>query len=318
MDQQTDLIKLLIKFNGMKTYMAPLLFLVLTSACTNTKNSFWNSSAAYLGQIPPTDTPKIFATGMLTDSGIVLGRVAFSKNGKEFYYGYASHWFDPNGSGIKQIIFDGGKWSTPKVLFENLSIPTLSTDETKLYLAGNNSDVWQSERTPDGWKKPIVFLNKRFGLYNFQPTNSGTFYVGSNADQGDRNDYNSYDFCTLTMSTTDTIIKSLGLPLNTRGFDGDFYVAPDESYMIVSAKETPDYDSELHISFRKPDKTWTDPTSLGPLINDGIAHRFGQYVSPDGKYLFYTKGTTEKDTNIYWVRFDDLLQKARQSGLSPM
>jgi len=203
-----------------------------------------NSPDAYLGQQPPSDTPKIFAPGMLADSGIVLGRVAFSKDGKEFYYGFARHWFDFNGTGVKQTIFDGKKWNKPKVLVETLSNPTFSIDGTKLYFGGNNSDVWQSDKGSKGWDKPILFLDKQYGLYNFMPTTSGVFYVGSNANQGSKNDYSTYDFCTLTMEAGDTVIKSLGLPLNTPAFDGDFYIAPDESYIIISAKETKTYECE--------------------------------------------------------------------------
>jgi len=302
------------KFTGMKLVTGFLLLaLTAASACTTVKNSFWNSAEAYLGQMPPTDTPKIFAAGMLSDSGIVLGRIAFSSDGKEFYYGYARNWFDWYGTGVKQMSFAGNKWNRPKVLFENLTIPTLSIDGTKLYFGGRNSEIWQSERVNNEWRSPRVMLNKKYGLYNLQPTNSGTFYVGSNANGGAKNDYSTYDFCTLTMSKTDTVIKSLGSPLNTPGFDGDLYVAPDESYMIVSAEETKDYESELHISFKRSDKTWTTPQSLSPLINDGRAHRFGQYVSPDGKYLFYTQGTSEKDCHIYWIRFDTLLKKLQSS-----
>ena len=81
--------------------------------------------------------------------------------------------------------------------------------------------------------------------------------------------------------------------------------------MIVSAKETKTNECELYISFRKPDQTWTVPVSLGPKINDGLAHRWGQYVTPDGKYLFYSHGTSAKDCAIYWVRFDTLLKDLR-------
>jgi hypothetical protein len=42
---------------------------------------------------------------------------------------------------------------------------------------------------------------------------------------------------------------------------------------------------------------------LGPRINDGLAHRWGQYVSPDGKYLFHTRGARASDYAIYWVSF---------------
>lgn len=69
--------------------------------------------------------------------------------------------------------------------------------------------------------------------------------------------------------------------------------------MIVSAKETKTGECELYISFRRSDSTWTIPVSLGPKINDRLAHRWGQYVTPDGHYLFYTQRTSAKDSAIY-------------------
>jgi hypothetical protein len=85
--------------------------------------------------------------------------------------------------------------------------------------------------------------------------------------------------------------------------------------MIVSANETKDFHCELYISFRRQDHTWTRPVSLGPLINNGPAHRWGEYVTPDGKYLFYSYGTSPKDCHIYWLRFDRLLEKLRRENL---
>ena len=156
-----------------------------------------------------------------------------------------------------------------------------------------------------------MWLEKPYGLYNFQATNSGIFYTGSNGKQGIKSDWSTYDFCKLAIKGKDTAISSLGNAINTTGFDGDFFIAPDESYIIISAKETLTYESELWISFRKKDKGWTAPKSLGKKINNGNAHRFGQYVTPDGKYLFYTKGTSEADCAIYWVRFDELFKKLK-------
>lgn len=271
--------------------------------------NFWHSKSAYLGQSPPGDTPKVFEPDLQDDSDVVLGRVAFSKDGRAFYYGFARHWFDFNGTGVKCRSFDGNKWSRPTVIVRDLGNPTFSIDETQLFFGGPMSDVWQMKKSGAGWDKPTPFLDKVYGLYNFMPTNSGVYYAGSNANQGNKHDYSSYDFCTLTISNSDTAIKSLGSLLNTPGFDGDFYIAPDESYIIISAKETKTYECELWISFRKADKTWTPPQSLGDNINKGAAHRFGQYVSPDGKYLFYTKGTGEKDCHFYWVRFDQLMKR---------
>jgi len=183
--------------------------------------------------------------------------------------------------------------------------------DTLFMRKGGMHNVWESRRTGDGWTAPTSFLEKPFGVYDFMPTLSGNAYVGSDPDPEDVKNRSTYVFSLLTISDGNVSVKSLGRPLNEPGFNGDLYITPDESYMIVSAKETKTYESELYISFRNPDLTWTVPVSLGPLINNGLAHRWGQYVTPDGKYLFYSYGTSEKDCAIYWVRFDKLLESLR-------
>ena len=276
------------------------------------QTSIWNTPNAYLKQAVPADTPMVFAGGqLLRDSGIVLSRVAFTADGREFYYTFARHWFSAEGTGVKRIVFDGAGWKKPEIICRNLSNPTLSLNGKVLYFGGPGSTVYKAERVGGGWSSPVKFLDMPYGLYNFMPTRSGRFYAGSNGNRSQKSDYSAYDFSILTIKPGDTVITSLGTPLNTQGFDGDLYVAPDESYMIISTHETPTYECELYISFRRKNGSWKEPLSLGPLINEGKAHRFGQYVSPDGKYLFYTKGTNENDCNFYWVRWDSLLKKLK-------
>jgi len=298
-----------------------LLLFVITmgSICpaVTAQDQFWRSKDAYLGQMPPGDTPRAFAPSLLApDSGIAMDRSAFSADGKEFYYCKAMHWFDANGSALQSFQYDGQRWKGPLVVFPGYFTPTLSMDGRNLYLSGPSdtahSTIWVSHRNGKTWSAPEVYLKKPYGLYDFMPTRSGIAYVGSNGRQGSLSNFQTYDFCALRFGATDTLVESLGTAVNTPGFDGDFYIAPDESYLIVSYKEKLDYECELGISFHQPDGSWTPPENLGPLINDGDAHRWGEYVSPDGKYLFYTRGTSEKDCHIYWVRFDRLLKKLRQ------
>jgi hypothetical protein len=79
------------------------------------------------------------------------------------------------------------------------------------------------------WTEPALYLREPYGLYDFMSTASGVCYVGSNGRQGKLRDFSSYDICALRMAAGDTAIESLGPPINTPGFDGDFYVARDES-----------------------------------------------------------------------------------------
>jgi hypothetical protein len=282
------------------------------------QSEFWKSPSAYLGQRTIGDTPQIFAEKLLTiKDTVALDRVAFSQDGKEFYYSSSNAWYDSKNVKIRYYRYQNDHWLGPFVLNKNYYAPTFSIDGSSLYFLGGTPDslhsvVWYSKRIKGGWTDPDIYLKKTYGLYDFMPTKSGTAYVGSNVNGGKRKDFNSYDICVFQMFKKDTAVKSLGSPLNTSGFDGDFYIAPDESYIIISANETKEFESELHISFHTTDDKWTRPISLGPLINNGRAHRWGQYVSPDGKYLFYTQGTSVKDCHIYWVRFDKLLSRIKQ------
>ena len=296
-----------------------LCLLIIISPIYSVENArgqikFLESPMAYLSQTPPGDTPQIFAKGMLADSGIVLGKVNFSKDGKAFYYSYARHWFDDNGSGTKEIRFDGKEWLKPNIIAEKITNPALSPDESKMYLGAGGGAVWVLDKTNTGWSKPKFWIEKPYGLYNLQNPKKDTYYVGSNGTQGNKNDWSTYNFCKMTVSGRDTTIVSLGDKINTSAFDGDFFIAPDESYIIISSKETSTYESELWISFQTKKNGWSAPQSLGDKINAGMARRFGQYVSPDGKYLFYTKGTGETDCNIYWVRFDGLLKDLKSKS----
>jgi hypothetical protein len=188
----------------------------------------------------------------------------------------------------------------------------MAPNDRELYFEDDDpKHVWRSERTKDGWTAPVVAYKEPFGMYGFTPTNSGTVYISSDSDAEDKKSGITNSFSTMKISEAGTKVQSLGAPLNEPGVNSDFFVAPDESYMIVSAKETKTFECELYISFRKPDSTWTAPVSLGSKINDGLAHRWAAYVTPDSKYLFYTRGTSAKDSAVYWVRFDTLLESVR-------
>jgi hypothetical protein len=277
------------------------------------QENFFDTPAAYMGQAPPSDVPKVFAPGLLADNGtFLMGRVTFSHDGREFYYTQNDSWKSGAHAQLKMIRYTDDHWGKPEVVAEQLLSPTFSMDGSVLYMRkADMHNVWEARRNGVGWSRPTEFMNPAYGVYDYMPTLSGNAYVGSDPAPEDTKNGSTYVFSLLTSANGKVTVKSLGRPLNGPGFNGDLYVAPDESYMIVSAKETPTYESELYISFRKPDATWTAPVSLGPKINDGLAHRWGQYVTPDGKYLFYSRGTSEKDCAIYWVRFDRLLKTLR-------
>jgi hypothetical protein len=283
------------------------------------QNNFWNSPNAYLGQKPPGDTPEKFAPQLINDTPYFsMDRCAFSSDGKEFYYCRNNTWFSSKDASIQVFRYDGGKWTGPAALNRQYYAPVFSPDgDTLFFIGGGKGGVTQIHRDPKGWSEPETYLKRSYGLYDFMPTRSGNMYAASNVN-GSINDFTCYDISVMAPAGSgDTTIHSLGKPLNTPGFDGDFFVAPDESYIVVSAKEHPDYECELYISYHKPDGGWTNPKSLGSKINNGLAHRWGEYVTPNNKFLFYSYGHGPQDCAVYWVRFDDLLENLRHTNFEP-
>ncbi len=300
-----------------KTFFVFLVTLLGFSQGLIAQTSFWNSPDAYLGQTMPGDTPKIFAPGLLAGKGeFTANRTAISADGKEIYYCTNTSWANSQNLKVKYFKYDGKKWIGPVILNEHMGQTSFSPDNNTLYFKRGDSAnmVFRSTRTNTGWSTPTSYNVRNYLIYDFMPTISGNKYAASNGTWGQPSDANAWRFSVMPPSDADTSIQDLGPPLNSPGFNGDFFIAMDESYMIISTKETKDFECELYISFRKKDKTWTNPQSLGPLINDGLAHRYGQYVSPDGKYLFYTRGESEKDCAVYWVRFDRLLNRLKQAS----
>jgi len=81
------------------------------------QRSFLNTSDAYLGQAPPSDTPKIFAPGLLAENGtFVMGRVAFSHDGKEFYYTQNDSWESGEHARLKMIRYVDHHWGKPEIV----------------------------------------------------------------------------------------------------------------------------------------------------------------------------------------------------------
>ena len=81
------------------------------------------------------------------------------------------------------------------------------------------------------------------------------------------------------------------------------YIAPDESYIIfeqIGRKNNTHGADDLFISFKDRHGKWTPVKNMGTTINSK-ATEFCPYVSPDGKYLFFTRYTSEKNSDIYWV-----------------
>jgi hypothetical protein len=283
----------------MKYYIFSILFFVLIG--TVFAQPIPNDSL-YLGQIPPGETPKIFSLPV-TKGYFAAERIAISDDGKEIYYTEANGYSQNSKARIKILKYSNNKWSSPTTLFEDLGCPALSHSGNYLY-----ENAAYSIKTNTGWSRPGWFLNSPQQFHYLQDTYSGTIYA---AAKKALDKVGEMDWSRITINNSDTLVRSLGFPVNTLGKNMDFYISGDESYIIIAS-------SGMKISYHKDDGTWTNPKSLGPEINS-FRGEWGPYVTKDNKYLFFTAGNISdySDTYVRWVRIDNLIKGLKLTNFTP-
>jgi len=291
-----------------------LLFLLITfcnlvSSQENIRPQSLNES--YLGQIPPGDIPLVFASGIIsTDTTIEHGSPAFSPDGNEVFW--QSNYRQ---KGKKTQIYTmtmkriGNHWSKPEKT-EYGSGPVFSTNGEKLYFNSKEENGYVNfiEKLDEEWSKP-----KKLGLiarfpelkfaYNLTFTNKGTLYfLGYAEGLETMNKFGIYR----SEFINGEYLKPELLPSSINAVNGALnwtpFIAPDESYLLFSSNRL-NNQQDLFISFRRSNGTWTDPYNLGTTINTERGERFPM-ISPDGKYLFFTRWVVRGNEDVLWVRAD--------------
>ena len=260
----------------------------------------------YLGQAPPDNTPKIFKFAVSSGT-FAAERIAISNDGADIYYSSIRSYYPVKGSITKRYHYDGDKWTGPYIVFENYFAPALSNSGDTMFVEWQHKS-YISIRSGFIWSEPHNILSKIDSAHYFQVSNSGNYYVSARS----KPTIGMADWCRIEIKGKDTTAVSLGRPINHKGDNLDFFIAKDESFMIVT------HPTGLGVSFPKKNGEWTNPRNLGPKINFGLG-MWGTYVTSDNKYLFYTTGTKEdySDVNIYWVRIDRLIDSLKITNLAP-
>jgi hypothetical protein len=294
----------------MKTFI--LLVLFVLSLNTGFSQPIPTDSL-YLSQTPPGYTPKIFE---LPINGTMrpVERIAITSDGKEIYFceiqGYPA-----NVQRIKCYKYLNNKWQGPFVVFEGFMDPALSMNDSIMYMETNVNTFatsYYSVRNSTGWSTPARCLSTSQFTHYFQETSLKNFYLSATFPG-----ISSKDLGCVQINGTDTTIKNLGKPINTNMDENDFFIAPDESY-IIHARSSSSVAGDLYISYKKANGSWTNSKSLGAQINPpGSYWEFGCYVTKDNKYLFFTRGYTWTTYYIYWVRIDNLIDSLRHTNFEP-
>ncbi|MDR8392922.1 hypothetical protein NC796_17330 [Aliifodinibius sp. S!AR15-10] len=263
----------------------------------------------YLGQKFPGMKPEKFAPNLISKSDEHEFGSVFSKDATEFYYGV-----DIEGKAeIRSARLENGIWTSPMPLIahERFSFndPFLSPDEKRLYYISNMSrdgsevpkdyDIWYSSRTDSGWSDPVHAgdsINTGANEYYSSFTNDGSIYFASNfaATEERKHDFDIYK--SKFQNGSFQAPHRLNQNINSRQYEADVFVAPDESHMIFSSVRREGHGQcDLYISFRDQHDDWKEARNMGELINTK-GHERCPFVTRDGKYFFYIS-----DRDIYWV-----------------
>jgi hypothetical protein len=293
-----------------------ILFLILPIFTNNTKKDNWPVlKGPYLGQKPPGMTPEIFAPGIISTKKRELNSV-FSPKGDEFFFAI----YTPKPINKCTIMYSkqvNGIWIKPEVApFSGKYIDVdmaFSPDGNKLYFCSTRPNQSGSIPTP---KHDIWFCNRLKNNNWSEPKNLGTLINSSESEtypsftrngrmyfassckggKGSKDIYYSQQ-----INGKFSKPENIGIAINTQYGEGDTFVAPDESFLIVSSRGRPDSigGGDIYISFKKKDGSWTIAKNMGKPINTKV-YEYCPMVSPDGKYLFFSR-FSEGKSDIYWV-----------------
>ena len=280
----------------------------------------------YLGQRPPGLTAEMFAPGIVSTDRSEINSV-FTPDGNEFYF---TTWDKENGTRIMFTRQIDGRWSVPeRASFSTDPTdvdPAISYDGQRVFFGSRRSrpegsaakagdfDLWFAERDGSDWGEAQYMgqvLNSGTRQVYPSVTRDGTLYFQAIREGG----YGKADIYRSRLHDGNyQEPENLGPVINSGNYEGDIFIAPDESYLIVSISGRDDGlgDGDLFIIFRSHDDTWSNLRNMGAVINSD-KREFCPMLSHDGKYLFFTsKRAGEGD--IFWVDAGVIDTLRRQSG----
>lgn len=270
-------------------------------------------TGSYLGQNAPGMTAEIFAPGIISTGKSEINSV-FSPNGNEFYF---TTWTRETGTKIMVTTQVNGRWTTPEIAaFSNHPSdvdPAFSYDGKRVFFAtrrprpGENLtrkdgfDIWFADRNEADWSEEQYLGSVvNSGISQVYPTvtRDGTLYFQAVREQG----YGKADIYRSFLTNGNyQIPENLGPVINSENYEGDVFIAHDESYLIVSIYGRKDGfgEGDLYISFHDIDGSWSALKNMGDAINSD-KRDFCPMITPDGKFLFFSsKRIGEGD--IFWI-----------------
>src|SRR5438477_2233739 len=315
----------------MKLFLTACLILPLASAHSQKLVKY-----DYYNQRLPTDTPALFAPGVISD-GFSNRDFALSPDGNDIFYTIQQRDLV---SFIMHAQKKNGKWSEPEVaefcgIYNDLE-PAFAADGKRLFFSSNRPmsvtdsvgdyNIWYVDKISGEWSHPVPLaaaVNSAKDEFYPSVARNGDLYFTTQLESG-----KGKEDIVVSRWKNGEYLPPVSLPeaINSKGYEFNAFIDPDEQFIIFSSYGRADDlgKGDLYISVKKNGQ-WQEAVNLAKNINSSSLD-YCPFVTWDKKYLFFTSSRTnykspftKKQTaaelrkglqgpgngldDIYWVRF---------------
>jgi Tol biopolymer transport system component len=245
------------------------------------------------------DSPRIFGPGIISD-GFSNRDMAISPDGKELFY--TLQWNNGLFSVILYASEVNGVWTKPETAwfsgrFNDLE-PAFSPDGKNLFFTSNRPvndsktgkkddyDIWNIRKTAAGWGQPVrldsLINSDKDEFYPSVSRNGDLYFTRDNGESKD-----DIFFAPFREGKYE-VPKALPDAINSKGYDFNAFIDPDENFMIFSSYKREDDlgGGDLYYSLRKGG-IWSPAVHFGRVVNSS-ALDYSPFVSNDRRYFFFT------------------------------
>lgn len=235
---------------------------------------------------------KLFAPGIISNND-VFGITISQDNNKAYF---VRSWGGRDSMRIYESIFVNGQWKTATLASFNIpqskNIDPFLSNDGKILLfnsnSGGNFDIWAVKKQNNKWGDPYhtgKILNSDSSDFFATMAANGNIYFSSTRSGG----FGGSDiYMSRVVGGIYQTPVNLGTNLNSKGYDSNPFIAPDESYMIYYTEREDSFgDSDLYISFRR-NNDWSKPINLGSKVNTAFGE-FCPFVSFDKKHFYFAR-----------------------------
>jgi len=286
----------------MKQKFFTIFFIIIISIsnCNFAEKKWPVLKGPYLGQKPPGKVAEVFAPNIIS-TAFEEHICSFTPDGKELYFRIMG----PPRGGIYYMKEIAGRWTEPQIasFLGNYDAKcSLSPDGNKIVFSSGRPherrgksldhwEIWIVERIGNGWEIPVNLgypvNSKKYSSVCPTIASSGNIYFYSATKPGTLGKGDIWMSQLKNGKYSDPV--NLKGPINTKYWENDPFIAPDESYLIFQSNRDGDHKfGDLFISFKDKNGEWIKPVNMGANVNASYSGEGCPMVSPDGKYLFFS------------------------------